>query len=111
MLSIFKEFEQDELDLHKLNFVRLRLIPKENDATIMKNFRPIRLINCSYKIFTEVLTNRFGNICNRLITANQSAFIKGRYILESVVLAHEIAHATHRSGEEGIVLKLDYESV
>jgi hypothetical protein len=39
----------------------------------------------------------------------QSAFIKGRYILESVVVAHEIVHSVNKSGEQGVILKLDYE--
>jgi len=43
------------------------------------------------------------------VAANQSAFIKGRYILESVVVAHEIVHSIHSSHIPGVVLKLDYE--
>jgi hypothetical protein len=40
---------------------------------------------------------------------NQSAFIKGRYILESVVTAHEIVHSVSKKKKQGIILKLDYE--
>ena len=43
------------------------------------------------------------------MAANQSAFIKGRYILESVVVAHEIVHSIYSSHVPGVVLKLDYE--
>jgi hypothetical protein len=35
--------------------------------------------------------------------------VKGRFILESVVSAHEIIHETIKSNKKGIVLKLDYE--
>ena len=42
------------------------------------------------------------------MTANQSAFIKGRYILESIVVAHEIVHSLHKKKDEGVILKLDY---
>jgi hypothetical protein len=87
----------------------MTLIPKVEEARDMKNFRPISLINCSFKIFSKVLTNRLGLISHRLISSNQSAFIKGRYILESVVVAHEIVHSLHRNGEPGLILKLDYE--
>jgi hypothetical protein len=45
----------------------------------------------------------------RIVAPTQSAFIKGRYILESVVVAHEIVHSINKSGEQGVVLKLDYE--
>jgi hypothetical protein len=56
-----------------------------------------------------VLTNRLSKILQRLVASNQSAFLKGRYILESVVTAHEVVHSVHSSKKAGLVLKLDYE--
>jgi hypothetical protein len=56
-----------------------------------------------------VLTNRLARIIDRLITYHQSAFIRGRFILESVVTSHEVIHEVHRKGDKGLVLKLDYE--
>jgi len=44
-----------------------------------------------------------------LIASDQTAFIKDRYILESVVAVHEIIHEVHRNKETGVMLKLDYE--
>lgn len=72
-------------------------------------FRPISLLNCSYKIFTKVLTNRINRVADRIISSKQSAFIKRRYILESVVTAHEISHSVHQLGDQDVVLNLDYE--
>jgi hypothetical protein len=40
----------------------------------------------------DTLTLRLGKIIDRLIAPQQSAFIQGRYILESVVVAHELVH-------------------
>lgn len=91
--------------LFRLNFALITLIPKEDGARDIKKFRPISLINCSFKIFSRVLTDRLGKVCQRLIADEQTAFIKGRYILESVVLAHEVVHSLHSSREEGVVLK------
>jgi len=48
-------------------------------------------------------------VADRLIASNQTAFIKGRYILESVVAAHEIIHEVHKQKDAGVILKLDYE--
>jgi hypothetical protein len=69
----------------------------------MNKFRPISLLNCSYKIFTKVLTNKIGLVAYRLIASNQTSFIKGRYILESVVTAHEILHDMHSSKQKGYI--------
>jgi hypothetical protein len=44
-----------------------------------------------------------------LIASNQTAFIKGRFILEFVVSAHEIIHEAHHKNEAGFIIKLDYE--
>jgi hypothetical protein len=75
----------------------------------MKCFRPISLLSCNFKIFSEALTLRLEKVCYRLIAKEQSAFIRGRYILESVVVAHEVIHSVHKSKTHGIILKLDYE--
>jgi hypothetical protein len=56
-----------------------------------------------------MLNNRLIKVANKLIASNQMAFIKGGYILESVVAAHEIIHEVHRKKESNIILKLDYE--
>ena len=34
--------------------------------------------------------------------------MKGRFIFESVVVAHELVHSIHKSQEPSILLKLDY---
>ena len=98
VLAMFADFYKGELDIYRLNFALVTLVPKFNDACNMKQFRPVSLLNCSFKMFSKLLTNRLG-----------SAFIKGRYILESVVVAHEIVHSLHESKDKGVVLKLDYE--
>jgi hypothetical protein len=66
------------------------------------------LINCSFKIFAKALNNILVLICDRLLSYNQTVFVKGGFILESVVLAHEIIHDAMRKEEKGVVLKLDY---
>jgi hypothetical protein len=55
------------------------------------------------------LNNRLEILCDRLLAPNQTVFVRGRYILESVVSAHEIIHEAIKSGQMGLVLKLDYE--
>jgi hypothetical protein len=85
------------------------LIPKVEEASEMKAFRPISLLNCSFKIFSKVLTLRLERVTQRLVAREQSAFIRERYILESVVIAHEVVHSIHKAKLLGVVIKLDYE--
>jgi hypothetical protein len=55
------------------------------------------------------LNNRLIKVYDRLISSNQTAFIKGRFILDSVAAAHEIIHEVASSKKGGVILKLDYE--
>jgi hypothetical protein len=106
---MFIDWQAGDLDLFRLNFSLLTIIPKEPDAVTIQKYRPIALTNCSFKIFSKCVTNRLGEISDSLIATNQTAFIRGRFILESVVSAHEIIHDIVHRKESGLVFKLDYE--
>lgn len=54
------------------------------------NFRPISLINCSFKIITKLLANRLAKVIDSLIDDSQSAYIKGRLIEDNIFTAHEL---------------------
>ena len=47
-------------------------------------------------------------MCDKIISQNQTAFIKGRFILESVVTAHEIVQVVHTSGSKGMFFTINY---
>jgi hypothetical protein len=55
------------------------------------------------------MNNMLESLCNQLLAPNQTAFVKGRYILESVVSAQEIIHDAVKNRQKDLVLKLDYE--
>jgi hypothetical protein len=109
LLLMFNDWNRDELDLFRFNFSLLTLISKEANAVTIQKFRPIALTNCSFKIFSKCATNRLGFVSEDLISQNQTAFIKGIYILESVVVAHEIIHDVAHSSQSSFIFKLDYE--
>ena len=109
LFALFNDWQKGGLDLFRLNFSLLALVPKEVDAIRMEKFRPLAMINCNFKIFSKCATNKFGPICNDLITLNHIAFIKGRYIAERIITTHEIIHSMHSSKQSGFVFKLDYE--
>jgi hypothetical protein len=79
-MALAIDFWNGTLDVYRLNFSIITLIPKEPEAREMKKFRPISLCNCSLKVFTKIMTNRVGPVADRLISLSQSAFIKGRFI-------------------------------
>jgi hypothetical protein len=108
-MALIRGFKVESFSIARLNYAMIVLLPKEEEAKILKKIRPISLINCSYKIFSKALNNRLGGIADKLLSHNQTAFVKGRYILESVIAAQEIIHGAIKEKEKGLVLKLDYE--
>jgi hypothetical protein len=106
---MFGEFCEGKVDLFRINFAVLTFIPKVEDAKDMKLLRPISLLNYSFKIFSKMLTLRLEKVSQRLILREQSDFIHRRYILESVVVFHEIVQSIHRSKTPRVILKLDYQ--
>jgi Reverse transcriptase (RNA-dependent DNA polymerase) len=99
------------LDVRKLNHAMICLIPKTRDAQLIKQFRPISLINCSYKIISKILTTRLMPIMQRLIGFTHNAFISGRYFLESVLTAHELIHHVHKRKDRAVLFQIDFEKV
>jgi hypothetical protein len=111
LMALVRRFERGELNIARLNYAMIILIPEEEEAKTLKKFRHISLINCSFKIFAKTLNNRLERISDRLLASNHTTFVKGMYILESVVAAREIIHHATKRKEKRLVLKLDYEKV
>jgi hypothetical protein len=95
--------------MSRLNYGLITLIPKLKEANNIKQFRPICLLNVDYKWFTKVLTMRLSKYAQKLISPAQTAFIPGRYILEGIVMLHEVLHHLRVHHRQGIILKLDFE--
>jgi hypothetical protein len=108
-MALVRDFDSGNLNAARFNYTIVTLILKEPDAREMKKYRPISLGNYSLKIISKAITNRIAPIGDRIIAKNQTAFIKGRFILESVVAAQKLIHAVHSKGDSALVLKLDYE--
>jgi len=109
IMNIFHEFHSGVLDVSRINYGIITLLPKILEAEKIQQFRPICLLNCLYKLITKVLTLRLEKVANKKILYTQSAFLKGRNIMNGVLALHEILHETKRNNEVGIVLKLDFE--
>ena len=53
--------------------------------------------------------NRLTLLADKIISKNQSAFIKGRYILDSAVTLHEVMHEMQSKKLKGVIFKIDFE--
>ena len=62
-----------------------------------------------YKIVAKLLANRLKKVMSFIIDEGQSAFIEGRHLLQSAVIANEVVDEARRSQKPCIVFKVDFE--
>ena len=76
---------------------------KGKDKRLIKNWRPISLINVDTKIVSKALAKRLEHILPDLIHYNQNAYVKGRSIFDDVL------EYTKQSEQSGILVTIDFE--
>uniref|UniRef100_A0A8R7U261 Reverse transcriptase domain-containing protein n=1 Tax=Triticum urartu TaxID=4572 RepID=A0A8R7U261_TRIUA len=109
LMELFNYLHAGQLDLSRLNFGEIVLLPKTKEAVRIQQYRPICLLNVSFKIFTKVATNRLNVVADHVFRPSQTAFMQGGNILDGVVILHETVHEMHRKNMSGVVLKIDFE--
>jgi hypothetical protein len=60
MMDLFYDFYLGRLDVKRINYGIITLLPKVKNAEKIKQFRPICLLNCMYKWITKCLTIRLS---------------------------------------------------
>ena len=109
LMVLFEDFHRGELPLHSLNFGTIILLPKGSEANRIEQYRPICLLNVSFKIFTKVASNRIALVAQKIIRPSQTAFLPGRNIMEGAIILHETIHEMHRKKLNGVLFKIDFE--
>ena len=100
LMALFRDFHKEDLNLFILNFGIITLIPKVQEATKIQQYRPICVLNVSFKIFTKVVMNRLNKVAQTVVSPMQIAFLPGRNIMEGVVILHETIHELHTKKTE-----------
>ncbi|WOL20265.1 hypothetical protein Cni_G29069 [Canna indica] len=96
--------------LRSFNHTIMALIPKCKNIQEMAQILPISMCNFLYKIFSKLIVHRLQPIMDKIISPNQSAFIKGRLISDNILLAHEVMHhlkTKASQSSQGMTIKLD----
>jgi hypothetical protein len=109
LMALFGEFHNGDLPLYNLNFGTIILLPKCREAAIIQQYKPIYLLNVSFKIFIKVVANRISHIATKVISPTQMAFLLGRNIMEGVIILHETIHEMHRKKHSGLIFEIDFE--
>lgn len=90
----------------------LILIPKKDLPRSFSDFRPISLSRFINKMISRVLHERIDEVIPKMISPNQSGFVKGRSNVENVLLYQEIIKDINRRKKHvNMVVKLDMAKV
>jgi hypothetical protein len=76
LLKLFSSLHAGQLELFRLNFGEIILVPKVNAAERIQQYRPICLLNVSFKIFTKIATVRLNTVADHVVRPCQTAFMQ-----------------------------------
>ena len=82
---------------------------KDKDKRLLKNWRPISLINVDVKIISKVMAMRLESILPFLVHHSQNAFIKGRSIFDAIRTIDDILEYAKRNSRTGILVVIEFE--
>ncbi|GKB06122.1 RNA-directed DNA polymerase, eukaryota [Tanacetum coccineum] len=87
----------------------ITLIPKSQEAKMVKEFYPISLIGSMYKIITKVLANRLSLIISELVSDVQSIFVSNRHILDGLFILNELLSWCKHKKSKALIFTIDFE--
>ena len=102
-------YEFGELSNSQKQAIITLIEKKGKDKRLIKNWRPISLINVDAKIISKVLAKRLEKVLPKIIHSNQNAFVKGRSIFDAIRSIDDIVDYTKRNCLSGMLITIDFE--
>lgn len=73
----------------------------------LRDFGPISLVGCIYKLLAKIPTNRLKSAMLIIIGPFQEAFVEGRQIHDRVLIANKLIDSRKNSKKAGVIFKVD----
>ena len=88
----------------------ITLIPKKDkDTLLLKNWRPITLLNQDYKLASKAIAKRLCGVLPKLIHSDQTGFLKDRYIGENIIRITNIMDFLNETKKGELLLSADFQ--
>ena len=85
------------------------LIYKKNDVELIKNWRPISLLNVDCKIGSKVFATRLRRILPHILSSDQTCSVPGRSIFENLMLIRDTFDYCEMKNLPLALVKIDQE--
>ena len=90
----------------------IRLIEKKDkDKRYTQNWRPLSLLNTDVKILSKELTQSLEKTLHFLISANQSAYVNGRFVSEGGRLISDLLEISDTLKLSRLLATTDIQSI
>jgi hypothetical protein len=86
---------------------KIRLIPKKGDLTNLKNWRPISLLNCFYKIISRAIARRLQKYMDKLTKIGQKGYSSSKQCQEVLINIIDSIGTLKANGKKGALISLD----
>ena len=107
MAALHRIWGRNCRNLWLLNSAYITLLPKKSDADLVKDFRPISQVHSFAKLVTKIMANRLAGRLDEMVSPNQSASIKNRFIQDNFMMVQQTVKFLHNQKQPRILLKLD----
>lgn len=85
----------------------ITLLYKKGDRTDLKNWRPISLLNCDYKILAKMISLRLANVLENIIQPDQTCSVPNRSIITNGLLLRDLVQIAEEKNIPAALISLD----
>ena len=109
LCEVLKKGLEDQELAYSQYLASIILLYKKGPRPDIKNWRPISLLNCDYKLLSKVLAERLKRVLTEIISNDQRGCVPGRYIGENIRLVEDMIYEIEQGNIPAVLLQLDQE--
>ena len=109
MESVNQAFHTKILSISQRQAVIKLIEKKDRDKRYISNWRPISLLNVDTKILSKAISNKLKTVLPTLISSQQTAYVKNRFIGESGRLISDIVEISGCFNITGFLVTMNIE--
>eukprot|EP00973_Karenia_brevis_P079568 11040260-Karenia_brevis.AAC.1 len=93
----------------ELTHARVVSLYKKGNPRLQSNYRPISLLNTTYKIYVKIIKTRLANVIDEHITSTQYGFRAKRSTSQAIHVVRRVGEFAEMGGSEMHMALLDWE--